>query len=58
MRAMLPRDMLERFLDGHYEELRKRVSPCAGEKLAGQETSDGAQSTDNGDEGVNGLQRC
>ena len=28
MRAMLPKDMLERFIDGpfHYEELRNRVS--------------------------------
>ena len=41
MRAMLPKDILERFLDGpfHYEELRNRVSAHVGEKLAGQDAS-------------------
>ena len=36
---MLPRDMLERFLDGpfNYEELRKRVNAYVGDNLAGQE---------------------
>ena len=44
MRAMLPKDVLERFLDGpfHYEELRNRVSAYVGEKLAGQDASGGA----------------
>ena len=37
MRAVLPEDVLERFLDGpfQYEELRNRVSANAREKLAG-----------------------
>ena len=41
MRAMLPKDILERFFDGsfHYEELRNRVSAYVGEKLAGQDAS-------------------
>ena len=50
MRAMLPKDVLERFLDGpfHYEELRNRVSAYVGEKLAGQDASGGAQPMDIG----------
>ena len=38
MRAMLPKDTLERFLDGPFqcEELRNRVSANVGEKLAGR----------------------
>ena len=50
MRAMLPKDVLERFLDGpfRYEELRNRVSACVGEKLAGQDASGGAQPMDIG----------
>ena len=37
MRAMLPKDVLERFLDGPfiYEELRNRVSAHVGEKAGG-----------------------
>ena len=67
MRAMLPRDILERFLDGpfHYEELRNRVSAHVGEKLAGQDASGGAQPMDIGqvdksegeDEDVNAKQQ-
>ena len=47
---MLPKDILERFLDGrfHYEELRNRVSVYVGEKLAGQDASGGAQPMDIG----------
>ena len=39
--AMLPKDVLERFLDGpfQYEELRNRVSAYVGEKLAGQDAN-------------------
>ena len=39
MRAMLPKGVLERFLDGpfQYDELRNRVSAYVGEKLAGQD---------------------
>ena len=39
MGATLPRDMLERVLDGpfNYEEFRKRVSPYVEEKPAGQD---------------------
>ena len=50
MRAMLPKDILERFLDepSHYEELRNRVSAYVGEKLAGQDASSGAQPMDIG----------
>ena len=50
MRAMLPKDVLERFLDGpfHYGELRNRVSACVGEKLAGQDANGGAQPMDIG----------
>ena len=50
MRAMLPKNILERFLDGpsNFEELRNRVSAQVGEKLAGQEASGGAQSMDMG----------
>ena len=45
MRAMLPKHVLERFLDGpfHYEELRNRVSAYVGEKLAGQDANGGSQ---------------
>ena len=45
MRAMLPKHVLSRFLDGpfHYEELRNRVSANVGEKLAGQDANGGAQ---------------
>ena len=67
MRAMLPKDILERFLDGpfHYEELRNRVSAYVGEKLAGQDASGGAQPMDTGqidksegeDEDVNAVQQ-
>ena len=47
---MLPKDVLERFLDGpfNYEERRNRVSAYVGEKLAGQEASGGAQPMDVG----------
>ena len=50
MRAMLPKDVLEGFLDGpfQYEELRNRVSACVGEKLAGQDANGGAQPMDTG----------
>ena len=50
MRAMLPKDILERFLDGpfHYEELRNRVSAYVGEQLAGQDANGGAQPMDIG----------
>ena len=64
---MLPKDVLERFLDGpfNYEELRNRVSAYVGEKLAGQEARGGAQPMDIGhidksegeDEDVNAVQR-
>ena len=67
MRAMLPKDVLERFLDGpfHYEELRNRVSAYVGEKPAGQDADGGAQPMDIGqidksegeDEDVNALQQ-
>ena len=60
MRAMLPKDILERFLDGpfHYEKLRNRVSASVGEKLAGQDASGGAQPMDIGqDEDVNAVQQ-
>ena len=45
---MLPKDILERFLDApfNYEELRIRVSAHVGEKLAGQETNNGVQPMD------------
>ena len=64
MRAMLPKDVIERFLDGpfQYEELRSRVSAYVGEKLGGTVE---AQSVDIGqidksegeDEDVNGVQQ-
>ena len=67
MRAMLPKDILERFFDGpfHYEELRNRVSAHVGEKLAGQDASGGDQPMDIGqidksegeDEDVNAVQQ-
>ena len=68
VRVMLPKDILERFLDGpfHYEALRNRVSAFVGEKLAGQDASGGAQPMDIGqsdksygeDEDVNAMQQC
>ena len=67
MKAMLPKDILERFVDGpfHCEELRNRVSAYVGEKLAGQDASGGAQPMDIGqidksegeDEDVNAVQQ-
>ena len=50
MRAMLPKDTLERFLDGpfHCEELRNRLSAHVGEQLAEQNASGGAQRMDSG----------
>ena len=50
MGATLPRDMLERVLDGpfNYEEFRKRVSPYVEEKPAGQDMNSGAQPMDFG----------
>ena len=50
MRAMFPKDVLERFLDGplQFEELRNRVSAYVGEKLAGQDANGGAESMDIG----------
>ena len=67
MRTMLPKDVLERFLDGpfQYEELRNRVSAYVGEKLAGQDANGGAQPVDIGqidksegeDEDVNAVQQ-
>ena len=66
MRAMLPKDVLERFLDGpfHHEELRNRVSAYVGQNLAGQDANGGAQPMDIGqidksegeDEDVNAVQ--
>ena len=67
MRAMLPKDVLERFLDEpfQYEELRNRVSACVGEKLAGQDAHGRAQPMDIGqidksegkDEDANAVQQ-
>ena len=67
MRAMLPKDVLERFLDGSVQhgELRNRVSASVGEKLAGQDANGGAQPMDIGqidrsegeDEDVNAVQQ-
>ena len=67
MRAMLPKDLLERFVDGplHCEEIRNRVSTYVGEKLAGQDMNTGAQPMDIGqtdksegeDEDVNAVQQ-
>ena len=50
MRATLPKDIVERFLDGpfHCEELRNRVSASVGEKLAGQDARGGGQPIDIG----------
>ena len=50
MRAMLPKDVVERFLEGpfHYEELRNRVSANVGETLAGQDANGGSQPMDIG----------
>ena len=41
MRVMLPKGVLERFLDGpfQYEELQNRVSAYVGEKLTGQDAN-------------------
>ena len=67
MRAMLPKDVLERVFDGpfQYEELRNRVSAKMGEKLAGLDSKTGAQPLDTGqidksegeDEDVNAVQQ-
>ena len=67
MRAMLPKDVLERFFHGpfQYEELRNRVSAYVGEKLAGQDANGGPQPMDIGqieksereDEDVNAVQQ-
>ena len=67
MRAMLPKDILERFFDGpfHNVELRNRVFADVGEKLAGQDASSGVQTMDIGhvdesegeDEDVNAVQQ-
>ena len=69
MRAMLPRDMLERFLDGHFNHAELRIPVSAyvggGGKLAGQEAINGAQPMDSGqldnpnegDEDVTAVQR-
>ena len=66
MRAMLPKDVLERFLDGpfQYEELRI-VCLHMWEKLAGQDANSGSQPMDIGqidksegeDEDVNAVQQ-
>ena len=50
MRAMLPKDVFERFLDGffQYEELRNRVSTHVGDKLDRQDVNGGAQPMDIG----------
>ena len=61
MRAVLPKDTLERSLDGpfHCEELRNRVSAHVGEKLAGQDASGGAQPMDIGQiDKSEGGRRC
>ena len=67
MRALFPKDLFERFLDGpfQYRELRNRVSAHVGEKLAGQDANGGAQPMDTGqidksereDEDVNAVQQ-
>ena len=67
MRAMLLKDVVERFFDGPFkhEELRNRVSACVGEKLTGQDANGGAQPMDVGqidkseeeDEDVNAVQQ-
>ena len=67
MRAMIHKDVLERFLDGpfQYEEPQNRVSTYVGEKLAGQDANGGAQPRDIGlidksegeDEYVNAVQQ-
>ena len=50
MRAMLPKDVLGRFLNGpfQYEELRNRVSAYVREKLAGRNANGGALPVDIG----------
>ena len=67
MRATLPKDILERFLDGPFQckEVRTRVSPEVGEKFVGQDASAKTQPMDVGhvdksegeDEDVNAVQR-
>ena len=60
MRAMFPKNVLERFLDGpfHYEELRNRVSAYVKEKLAGQDANGGQIDKSEGeDEHVNAVQQ-
>ena len=67
MGAMLPKDVLERFLDGvfHYEDLRNRASAYVGEKLVGQDANGGARPMDMGqiiksegeDEDVHAIQQ-
>ena len=68
MRAMLPKDVLERFLDGpfHCGEIRNScVCTCGREQLAGQDANGGAQPMDIGqidksegeDEDVNAVQQ-
>ena len=50
MRVMLPRDMLERCLDGPFDnrELRPQRSAHVGEKLAGQDVNNEARPVDIG----------
>ena len=67
MRAMLPKDVLERFLNGPFVfgEFRNGVSAFMGEKLAGEEISGGVQPMDIGqieksegeDEDVNAVEQ-
>ena len=65
MRAMLPKDVLERFLDGPIVKNSEIVSAFVGEKLAGQDANSGAQPMDIGqidesdgqDEDVNAAQQ-
>ena len=61
MRAMLPKDVLERFFDGLFqcEELRNRLSADVGEKLAGQDGNGGVQPMDVGQiDKSEGGRRC
>ena len=67
MKAMFPKDIIERFFDGpvHYAELRNRVSAHVEQTLAGQDVSSGAQPMDIGqvdksegeDEEINAVQQ-
>ena len=68
MRAMLPKDVLERFLDGPFFSMKNFEIMCpayVGEKLAGQDANGGAQHMDIGqidksegeDEDVNAVQQ-